>query len=93
MGDNVRIRATEDTERSGHARRVGTCYGFTTPSVTLVAVIGGSQRDLAYNVGFEGSDAWFAPELVEVVDRAEGSEIRIGHRRFVRSADGEWDPA
>jgi hypothetical protein len=50
--------------------------------------------DLAYNVGFgETDDEWFAPELVELVDHAPGSEMTIGDRRFIRSADGEWHPA
>jgi hypothetical protein len=94
IGDNVRIRASAETERSGHAGWTGTFYGFTTPSVTGVGFVGATGLDLAYNVGFDNdADAWFAPELVEVVDHAPGSEMTIGDRRFVRSADGEWHPA
>jgi hypothetical protein len=73
---------------------MGTFYGFTTPSVTGIAFVGASPTNLAYNVGFDGDqDAWFAPELIELVDHAPGSEMTIGGRRFVRSADGEWHPA
>ena len=93
IGDNVRIRVTAETEESGHAGRAGTFYGFTTPSVTGVTVIGKTLVEIAYNVGFEGNDdAWFAPDLVEVVDHAPGSEMTIGERHFIRSDDGEWRP-
>jgi len=94
IGDNVRIRACAETEQSGHAGRTGTFYGFTAPSVTGVSVVGTTRLDLAYNVGFgEADDEWFAPELVELEDHAPGSEMTIGERRFLRSADGEWHPA
>lgn len=94
IGDNVRIRATAETEQSGHAGWTGTFYGFTTPSVTGISFVGSTEVDIAYNVGFgDNHDVWFAPELVEVVDHAPGSEMTIGDRRFIRSADGEWRPA
>ena len=94
IGDNVRIRTTAETQQSGHAGRAGTFYGFTTPSMTGVSFIGTTVLDLAYNVGFDDNiDVWFAPEFVEVVDHAPGSEIMIGEQRFIRSADGEWHPS
>ena len=66
-------------------------YGFTTPSVTSVVAVGGAHNDLAFNVGFaDGVDEWFAPEVVDFVDHAAGTEMQIGEHRFVRSADGEW---
>jgi hypothetical protein len=91
LGDNVRIRATNDTTASGHAGKAGVCYGFTTPSVTGVDVIGSSDLDRAYNVGFEeGVDAWFAPDLVEIIDHAPGTEITVGNEHLVRDAEGNW---
>ena len=68
-------------------------YGETTPSVTAVEVIGEVRNDYAINVAIEGigSELWFAPELLELVDHAEGTEIVIGSYRAVRKADGTWD--
>ncbi len=79
IGDNVRIRETDDTRLSGHAGKTGVCYGFTTPSVTRVGVIGVPTTNRAFNVGFEeGIDAWFAAGLIEVIDHAPGDG---DHRR------------
>ena len=64
FGDRVRILATDETRASGHAGWVGQCYGFTTPSVTGVEVVGPAGQELAYNIHFEaGHDAWFASAL------------------------------
>ena len=94
IGDNARIRSSAETERSGHAGRTGTFYGFTTPSATGIAFVGATPMDLAYNIGFDGNqDEWFAPELIELVDHAPGSEMTIGDRRFVRSSDGQLHAA
>ena len=91
MGDHVRIADTPETVPSGHAGREGTCYGFTTPSVTGVQVIGQGSEDYALNVGFEdGTTAWFGRTLVEFLDVSAGMAIEIGGRRFVRAANGEW---
>lgn len=93
FGDNVRIRRTPLTESLGLAGLDGCVYGETTPSVTGVKVIGETEQDFALNVVIEGKedDLWFAPELVEFVDHAEGTQIRIGTRRFSRDAAGEWE--
>ena len=91
--DNVRIRATAETERLGYAGRSGVCFGFTTPSVTGVTVIGDVGEDYALNVNFgrdEPDPAWFAADLVEFIDHAPGTEISIGGKAFVRRADGTW---
>jgi hypothetical protein len=93
FGDNVRIVDADSTRRSGHANMVGICYGLTTPSVTEVEVIGDPTGDAALNVHFEGDeipDAWFAPELVSLVDHATGSRATVGTHSFVKGADGEW---
>jgi hypothetical protein len=67
FGDNVRILESDSTIASGHADRIGVCYGMTTPSVTEVEVVGDAGDDVALNVHFDDEaveDAWFAPELV-----------------------------
>jgi hypothetical protein len=94
FGDNVRIITAEATRVSGHADMLGVCYGLTTPSVTGVEVIGDPVDDTALNVYFDSDpatpDAWFAPELVALVDHAAGSQATVGDRVFVKGADGEW---
>jgi hypothetical protein len=94
-GDNVSIVDAPPTRQSGHATLVGVCYGMTTPSVTGVEVLGDAFDDVAVNVHFENDavpDAWFAPELVTLVDHAVGSRATVGDRAFVKTADGEWVP-
>jgi hypothetical protein len=96
FGDNVSIVAAEATRRSGHANLVGVCYGMTTPSATGVEVVGDATDDVALNVHFEDeavSDAWFAPDLVSLVDHAVGSVATVGDRSFVKAVDGQWIPA
>ena len=92
FGDRVLIRTAPETEHVGFAGREGIVYGWTTPSVTNVGVIGEPAEDLAYNVGFDepGSDAWFAPHLVEMLDHSPGLEITVGEQRLVRDAEGAW---
>jgi hypothetical protein len=53
FGDHVRIRATAETECRGLAGREGTVFGFTTPSLTRVEVIGLPAEDFALNVHFD----------------------------------------
>ncbi len=94
FGDNVRIRSTPETERLSLAGRQGTVSGFTTPSVTGVEVIGSPPEDYALAVMFEDApvqDAWFAADLVEFIDHAPGTEIRVGNIKAVRNADGTWN--
>jgi hypothetical protein len=92
FGDNVRVLETPLTATLGLAGRVGQVYGETTPSVTGVEVVGEVSQDYAIAVQFEGeSDSiWFAPQLLEFVDHAPGTEIVIGSKRVVRDASGEW---
>ncbi len=94
FGDNVRIRSTPETERLNLAGRQGTVSGFTTPSVTGVEAIGSPLEDYALAVMFEDAPvqvAWFASDLVEFVDHAPGTEIRVGNINAVRNADGTWN--
>jgi hypothetical protein len=91
LGDIVAIVSSEETVAAGFAGRRGTCYGFTTPSVTGVEVIGAADDDYALNVGFDdGTSAWFHPSLVTFVDVNAGQVAVVGSKRFVRAADGEW---
>jgi len=94
FGDNVRLRSTAETEALGLAGRVGQVYGETTPSITGVSVVGQLSGDYALNVHFEGrtDTLWFAPELLEFVDHAPGTEIRLAGvpRTWKRSATGAW---
>ena len=50
LGDEVRIRSTDVTESLGVAGHTGIVYGYTTPSVTGVDVIG---KRIASNRGSE----------------------------------------
>jgi hypothetical protein len=92
MFDNVRVRQTPEAVRRGLAGLVGQVFGDTTPSVTDVEVIGDRNVDKAYNVSIEGqsADLWFAPEQIELIDHARGTDLRIGNTRLVREADGTW---
>jgi len=95
FGDNVQIKNAEATRQSGHADLLGICYGMTTPSATGAEIIGDTDHDVALNVHFVSdaiADAWFAPELVVLVDHVEGSQATVGDRSFVKTADGEWVP-
>ncbi len=94
FGDNVRVRATPLTQELGLAGMAGQVYGETTPSVTSVDVIGEIRDDYAINVFFEERKGsfWFAPELLELIDHAPGTEIRLDGvpKKWVRTASGEW---
>lgn len=94
FGDNVRVRATPLTRELGLAGMAGQVYGETTPSVTSVDVIGVIRDDYAINVFFEErkDSFWFTPELLELVDHAPGTEIRLDgvRKKWVRTASGEW---
>lgn len=94
FGDNVRIRSTSLTVERGLAGLIGQVYGETTPSVTGVKVIGEMHADFAVNVHFpeKGEAYWFAEELVEFLDHAPGTEIRLEGvpKKWTRTAEGEW---
>lgn len=91
LGDHVRIVATSLTEELGLSGQVGTCYGFTTPSITGVLVLGDTPEDVALSVSFDRADStWFAPDLVELVDHGAGTVATLGDKTFVRNAEGEW---
>ena len=93
-GDNVRIRRTPETERLGIAETIGNVYGETTPSETGVEVIGELLSDYAHQVYFESlkKSYWFAPDMLEFVDHAPGTEVHVHGSAFksVRQRDGTW---
>ena len=93
-GDNVRIRRTPETERLGIAEVIGNVYGETTPSETGVEVIGELLSDYAHQVYFESlkKSYWFAPEMLEFVNHAPGTEVHVHGTAFksVRQRDGTW---
>ena len=93
-GDNVRIRRTPETERLGIAEAIGNVYGETTPSETGVEVIGELLSDYAHQVYFESlkKSYWFAPEMLEFVNHAPGTEVHVHGTAFksVRQRDGTW---
>jgi len=92
MFDNVRVRHSTITDDRGLSGKQGQVYGETTPSSTGVEVIGELIDDYAINVSIEGhkDDLWFAPELLEFVDHAQGTEVVVGKIKAVRSSDGSW---
>jgi hypothetical protein len=92
FGDNVRVVETPLTRDLGLAGRRGQVYGETTPSLTNVEVVGGTTGDYAVAVQLEGEtdSIWFAPQLLEFIDHAPGTEIVIGKKRLVRDSSGEW---
>jgi hypothetical protein len=92
FGDNVRVASTPLTTSLNLAGLSGAVYGETTPSVTGVEVIGEATGDYVINVQLDSRDEslWFAPDLLEFIDHAPGTEIEIGNKRLVRSESGEW---
>jgi hypothetical protein len=93
FGDRVRIRQTAVANSAGIAGLEGLIYGETVPSLSGAQVVGPCPGDFALNVYIKerDSDYWLAPEHVEFVDHAVGSEVGVGSKRLVRRADGEWD--
>ena len=93
-GDNVRIRRTPETELLGIAESIGNVYGESTPSETHVEVIGPLKSDYALHVYFDSlkKSYWFAPEMLEFVDHAPGTEIHVHGSPFksVHQRDGSW---
>jgi hypothetical protein len=91
MFDTVEIVSSPETIGAGYAGKTGICYGFTTPSVTGVQVIGDEGDDRALNVGFDnGTSAWFHPSLIGFVDVNAGQVAMVGDKRFVRAPSGDW---
>jgi hypothetical protein len=94
FADRVRIRASEETERLGLAGREGQVFGWTTPSVTGVSVIGSTMEDYAVNVHFDDLDEgfWFSDDLIEMINHGEGTVISLEGQETecVRLEDGEW---
>ncbi len=94
FGDSVRIKASPETEALGIACRSGIFYGFTTPSVSGIVVVGSKTEDLAYSISIEEMNQrfWLAPDLVEFEDHGAGTEIRLDgvRKTWRREANGSW---
>jgi hypothetical protein len=95
FGDDVRVRATPATQAAGVAGLIGSVAGETTPSATKAVVIGDLSEDYALNVYFEDREegVWFAPDQLEFVDHAVGTEIVLTgvEKKWVRNEAGGWD--
>jgi hypothetical protein len=92
FGDRVRIKESPETLSARVAGLEGDVYGFTTPSVTGVEVIGGAPDDYALNVSLPDRDAelWFRPDLVELLHHNPGTVMQVGDVQAVRQPDGSW---
>jgi hypothetical protein len=95
FGDNVRVLESPDTKALGVAGLKGQVHGLTTPSQIHVEVIGSCEHDHAVNVFFESlkRDMWLIPELLEFLDHAPGTTVRVGSHAAVRNANGDWEEA
>jgi hypothetical protein len=97
FGDRVRVRPHVESQAIGMAGHIGEVRGITTPSVTGVHVVGGSDDDCAYNVFVEtvNRDAWFGAALLEFVDHDPGTTITLDGvpKVWTRTSAGEWTEA
>jgi hypothetical protein len=95
FADRVRIKETEETSRLGLAGREGQVFGWTTPSITGVSVIGSPVEDVAINVDFDdlGESFWFAEELTEIVGHGAGTVVSLDGQdvEWVRLPNGDWE--
>ncbi|WP_422343510.1 hypothetical protein [Parasphingorhabdus sp.] len=73
------VKNTAETEAKGLAGRHGLVFGWTTPSVTQVSVIGATDDDLAVNVFFEDLDRdfWFCEAVLEFYDDGVEAEFQV----------------
>jgi hypothetical protein len=95
FGDRVRVRTFPATVDAGIAEQSGVVMGWTTPSLGYATeIVGDPVEDVAISVQLTGREdaVWLTPDLIEVLDRGEGTSIVIGTRRFVRASDGTWQP-
>jgi hypothetical protein len=93
FGDNVRVRDTPITRARSLSGRNGQVFGYTTPSITRVEVIGELLTDYAISVHFKdsGLSFWFAPELLEFMDHAPRTTVKVGEgKEWTRQTDGSW---
>jgi hypothetical protein len=94
FGDHVRVLSTEATQQLGVASLTGIVYGETMPYTMGIDVIGELTSDYAINVYFDNLQRsfWFAPELLELVDHAAGTEITLKgvSKKWTKTAAGQW---
>ena len=94
FGNKVKIKNTPETEMIGLAGKIGEIYGHTTPTVTGVEVIGQTDKDFALNVYFEDKKEafWFDENLIEELDKGEGSEFTLDgiNKKWRKDSTGNW---
>ena len=94
FGNKVKIKICPETEEKGLAGKIGEIYGQTTHSIMDFEIIGNLKEDLAINVHFEqlGKSFWFAEDLLEHIDNAQGAEITLDgvDKKWIKRADGKW---
>jgi len=92
LGDRVRFRSSELTERLGVAGLLGLVCSETAPSLTDVVIEGACPRDFAVMILVDGRTevVWLAPDHVEFVGHTPGEQILFFTKRIIRSASGEW---
>ena len=95
FANRVRIKTTDETRRLGLAGREGQVFGWTTPSLMGVSVIGSRTEDYAVNVHFDdlNESFWFSEDLVEQLDNGAGTVVALEgvHKEWVRLPNGDWD--
>lgn len=92
FGDRVRILESPETIAAGVAGMEGSIYGWTTPSLSGVSVVGGAPDDYALNVNISltGQNLWFRPDLVELLHHNAGFEIVVKNKKAIRQANDSW---
>lgn len=91
----MRIKRTDETQSLGLAEREGRVFGFTTPSITGISVIGTVKDDYALNVFFDelNKSFWFAEALIDPVDNGAGTVMSIDgvDKEWIRLPNGDWE--
>ena len=91
MFEKVKIRTTKETVDSHVAGKIGRVYGETIPSSSGVEGVIGEHNDYAVSVHIEDLDEefWFAQDLLEYLDKGEGTVVKIGNKTYKIDKNGE----
>jgi hypothetical protein len=94
FGNRVKIISTPETIEKGVAGKIGVIYGYTTPSITGVQVIGNPKEDFALNVLFEELNIthWFNEDLLQHIDDGQGVVMTLDgiDKKWTKGKKGEW---
>ena len=78
----------------GLAGKIGEVYGFTTPSMMDLEIIGTPTDDFALNVYFDDlqTSYWFDADLLETIDDRQGSVITLDgvDKKWTKGQSGQW---